>query len=102
MMGGGLLWAFDVGSVEDISRRLGGRRGADGKWRGRGHREDEEEEEEEVFEKWVASLMGGRMGEEKEEERRWSARGPCEKERAREERYAVVEPRATNERRKPR
>ncbi len=97
MMGGGLLWAFDVGGVEDLRRRVGGR---GGKWRGKGkgeRREDEEEEEE--FERWVASLAGRKMGEGKEkEERRWSARDTDEKTRAREERYGVVEPRATKER----
>lgn len=99
MMGGGLLWAFDVGGVEDLRRR-------GGKWRGKGtgkRREDEEEEgEEEELERWVASLAGRAMGEGKEkEERRWSARETDEATRAREERYAVVEPRATKEREKP-
>lgn len=94
MAGGGLLWAFDIGSVEDIGRRVGGGRGGGGKWRGRGERGEDEEE----FEKWVASLTGRQTA----EERRWSARGPEEEERAREEGYAVVEPRGMNERGKPR
>ena len=98
MMGGGLLWAFDIGNLEDLKRRVGSGRGVDGKWRAKGERERDEEDE---FEKWVASLTGRKMEEEKDE-RRWSAREPNEEERAREERYAVVEPQTTSERREPR
>lgn len=103
MMGGGLLWAFDVGGVEELKRRVEGRRrGVDGRWKGRGKDDDEEGE----FEKWVASLTG--RGEREEEKggrrRRWSAQEANEEEegRAREGRFAVVEAQATNERRKPR
>ena len=97
MTGGGLLWAFDIGSVEEFRKRVGSGKGVDGKWR---RREKRDEDEEDEFEKWVASLTGRKKGEEKEERRR-SAREPNE-EQAREERYAVVEPQATNERGKPR
>ena len=74
MMGGGFLWAYDVGGLEDFRRRVGGRRGVDGKWKGRGERVEDEEEDE--FGEWVASLTGRKMEEKKkdEEERRWSAR----------------------------
>lgn len=82
MMGGGLLWAFDVGSLEDFRRRVGSRRGVDGKWRRAGQGEGVEEEE---FEKWVGSLTGRKMGEEKQERRR-SAREHEEEEPTREER----------------
>ena len=97
MMGGGLLWAFDVGSVEEFRGRVGGRRGVDGGWRGEGKGVEGEETE---FEKWVALVTGREMGE-KKEGRRGSAREFNEEERARGERYAVVEPQATSERGKP-
>lgn len=97
-----MLWAFDIGSVEELRRRVGGgRRGVDGKGRGRGSGERDGDGDEEVeFERWVAGLTRGRKGNDMEERRR-SARGGTE-ERAREERFAVVEPNATNERGKPR
>lgn len=91
------MWAFDIGSVEELRRRAGGGRGADGKWREGGRRDEDEEE----FEKWVASLTGRRKEGEKEEGR-WSAREVGGEERAREERYAVVEPRDTDKRGKSR
>lgn len=97
MMGGGLLWAFDIGSLEEFRRRAGSRRVVDGKWGGRGEKDEHEEE----FEKWIASLTGRKAGE-GTEERRWSARGPNEEERAREDGYAVVEPQATTEKEKSR
>lgn len=97
MMGGGLLWAFDIGTVEEFRRRVGSGKRVDGKWTGREKRDKDNEDE---FEKWVASLTGRKKGEEKEE-RRWSAR-EINEEQAREERYAVVEPPATKERGKPR
>lgn len=83
MMGGGLLWAYDVGGLEDFRRRVAGRRGVDGKWKGRGERGEGEEEDE--LGEWVASLTGRKMGEKKgeEEERRWSARGQEEDEASR-------------------
>lgn len=100
MMGGGLLWAFDIGSLEEFRRRVGSRRGVDGKWRERGERGTEEDEVE--FEKWIASLTGRKTGEEKKAERRWDARESEKEERAREERYAVVEPQAGDKKGKPR
>lgn len=101
MMGGGLLWAFDIGSVEELRGRVGGGRGLDGKWREGGKRDEGEEEE---FEKWVASLTGRKKGEESGERgnRRWSAREVGDEDRVREERYAVVEPQAKDKRGKPR
>ena len=82
MMGGGLLWAYDVGGLEDFRRRFRRRRGVDGKWEDREGRVEGGEEDE--FGEWVASLTG-RKTEKKEEgeERRWSARGPKEDEASR-------------------
>lgn len=98
MVGAGLLWAFDVGGLEDLRRRVG-RRGRRG--RGREGRGDGDEGEVEVeFERWVASFTGG--GGEREDKRRWSAREPEEGERTRDEGYAVVEPQVTNGKEKPR
>ena len=96
MMGGGLLWAFDIRSVEEFKGRVRARRGVDGKWSQLGKRDEDEEEE---FEKWVASLTGRKKGVGKEE-RRWSAREP-DQEQAREENYAVIESQATNGLEKP-
>lgn len=97
MMGGGLLWAFDIGNLEEFRRSVGSRRVVGGEWKGR----EEKDQDEEAFEKWIASLTGRKAGG-GTEERRWSARGPDEEERAREERHTVVEPQATIEREKPR
>lgn len=96
MMGGGLLWAFDIGSLEQFRRRVRDRRGVDGKWREQSGVEEDDEE----FEKWVASLTGRKV-EEGKEERKWSARG-SDKEWATESDYAVIEPQATSGRGKPR
>ncbi len=99
MMGGGLLWAFDIGSVEEFERRIGGRRrGVDGKWRERGERGGDEEVE---FERWVAGMTGRKRGDDGEE-RRTSAREAKKEEGKRGERYTEVESRAMNEKGKPR
>ena len=50
MMTGGLLWAFDIGSIEDLRRKIRGGLGVDGT--GRNARAVEEE-----FEEWMASTL---------------------------------------------
>lgn len=47
MMGGGLLWSFDVSSVEEMRRRV---RGVGG--------EGKVEVEDEEFREWVADVLG--------------------------------------------
>lgn len=94
MVGGGLLWAFDVGGMEDFKGRVGRRRGV-------GDRGERGKEDEEEFEKLVASLTGGRRKEGKGGRRRWSAKDAGE-ERAKEDGYAVVEGQATSGRGKDR
>jgi hypothetical protein len=59
MMTGGLLWAFDISSLEDMRRKVRGGLGVDGT--GRGERDVEEE-----FEEWLASTLERK----KEKERR--------------------------------
>lgn len=76
MVGGGLLWGFDVGGLEDLRRRVGARgRGSGGK--------DGDEDVEVEFERWVASFTGGGSGGggggEREDKRKWSAREPEKK-----------------------
>ncbi|KAL9130030.1 MAG: hypothetical protein Q9217_001675 [Psora testacea] len=50
MVGGGLIWAFDISSIEDMRRKVRGGLGVDGS--GRSERDVEEE-----FEEWVASVL---------------------------------------------
>ena len=50
MMTGGLLWAFDIGSIDDLRRKIRGGLGVDGT--GRNERAVEEE-----FEEWMASVL---------------------------------------------
>ena len=54
------------------------------------------------FEKWVASFTGRGVGVEREDKRRRSAREPEKEERQRDDRYAEEEPKATNDKEKPR
>lgn len=88
MVGGGLLWAFDVGSLEELRGRVGKRR----RW-GTGNEEGREGggKEEVEFERWVASFTGRQVGDRKEEERRWSARAPEMVEQAGDETQAAKE-----------
>ena len=77
MVGGGLLWAFEIEGMEDLRGRVG--RGREREREREGGEGGEDEVELEV-EEWVASLTGKGGG----EERRWSARGPDDgEERAR-------------------
>ena len=50
MMGGGLLWSFDIGSIEDLRRKVRGGLGVDGS-------ERSEQNVEEEFEEWIASVL---------------------------------------------
>jgi len=52
MMGGGLLWAFDITGLDEMRRRLrsGKHMGGDGKW--------EKDTEEEELEQWLAGILG--------------------------------------------
>ena len=50
MVGGGLLWAFDISGLEDMRRKVRGGLGVDGN--GRSEREVEEE-----FEEWIAGVL---------------------------------------------
>lgn len=88
MVGGGLLWGFDVGGMEDLRGRVGRRRGE--RERGEGDGEGERREEEE-FERWVGGMVGREGGGEK---RRWSAREDDDR--------GEEEAQATNGRGKPR
>lgn len=53
MVGGGLLWAFDISSLDDLRRKVKGGVGVDGS--GRSEREAEEEMEE-----WLATVLARR------------------------------------------
>lgn len=53
MVAGGLLWAFDISSLEDLRRKVRGGMGVDGS--GRSEREAEEEMEE-----WLATVLARR------------------------------------------
>ncbi|KAL9103122.1 MAG: hypothetical protein Q9163_001801 [Psora crenata] len=50
MMGGGLLWALDISSIEDMRRKVRGRLGVDGIARS-------ERDVEEEFEEWIAGVL---------------------------------------------
>lgn len=104
MVGAGLLWAFDVGGLEDLKRRVGrGRSRGRGRGEGGGDGDGDEDEVEVEFARWVASFTGrGGTGGEGEDKRRWSAREPEKEERVKDEGYAVEEPQATNGKEKPR
>ena len=103
MVTGGLLWAFDISSLEDMRRKVRGRLGVDGSGRTEGDVEEE-------FEEWVAGVLKRK---EDKEKRRRGGEGKMQrrireaeedrKERDEvEERFAVVEEGFRNERGKPR
>lgn len=50
MMTGGMLWAFDISSMEDLQKKVRGGLGADGSGRG-------EAELEKEFEEWLATVL---------------------------------------------
>ena len=52
MMGGGLLWAFDISSLNDMRRRIKG-----GKSRDASKKTETDMEEEKQLEEWVASML---------------------------------------------
>ena len=58
MVTGGLSWAFDIGSLDDLRRKIRGGLGADGT--GRNVRDVEEE-----FEEWMATVLERRRQKEK-------------------------------------
>lgn len=60
MFSGGLLWAFDISSVDDLRRKIRGNLGVDGE--GRESRADEEMEE------WLATVLA-RKDEKKKQKR---------------------------------
>lgn len=103
MVTGGLLWAFDISSLEDIRCKVRGGLGVDGSGRTEGDVEEE-------FEEWVAGVL--KRKEEKEKRRRDGGgkmqrriREAEEDEEEREEveeRFVVAEERLRNERGKPR
>lgn len=77
MFGGGLLWALDISSLDDLRRKVRGGRGVDGSGSGRSEREAEEEMEE-----WLATVLARkeekvrrRRGGEEEEVGRVDERG---------------------------
>lgn len=59
MMSGGLLWALDISSLDDLQRKVRGRMGIDGT--GRGERQAEEE-----FEEWLATVLERKRRKEEE------------------------------------
>ena len=61
MMTGGMLWAFDISSMEDMRRKVRGGLGVDGSGRG-------ESDVEEEFEEWLATVLERKK--EKEEKRK--------------------------------
>ncbi|MCJ1452724.1 hypothetical protein MMC28_003067 [Mycoblastus sanguinarius] len=63
MMGGGLLWAFDVSSIEDMRRKVKGGLGVDGGG-------TDGRDEEEALEELVASILARKEGKEKRRKRR--------------------------------
>ncbi|RFU28143.1 hypothetical protein B7463_g8206, partial [Scytalidium lignicola] len=63
MVSGGLLWAFDISSSEDLRRKLRGGLGFDGK----GSAENEAEEE---IEEWIASVLARKEEKQKKKEGR--------------------------------
>lgn len=50
MLGGGLLWAFDISTVDELRRKIRGGLGVDGSGPG-------EKEAEEDFEEWLAKTL---------------------------------------------
>jgi hypothetical protein len=60
MTTGGLMWAFDVGGIDDMRRKIRGGLGIDGSGRS-------EKEVEEEFEEWLATVLERKK--QKEEER---------------------------------
>ena len=50
MMGGGLLWAFDISSMDDMRRKVRGGLGVDGSGRSESNVEEE-------FEEWLATVL---------------------------------------------
>lgn len=59
MMTGGLLWAFDISSLDDMRRKVRGGLGVDGT--GRGERQAEEE-----WEEWLATVLERKRRKEEE------------------------------------
>ena len=51
MMTGGLLWAFDISSMDEMRRKIRGGLGVDGTGRS-------ETDAEQAFEEWLAGVMG--------------------------------------------
>ncbi|KAL2055102.1 hypothetical protein ABVK25_004440 [Lepraria finkii] len=104
MITGGLLWAFDISSLEDIRSKVRGDWGVDGSGRTEGDVEEE-------FEEWVAGIL--KRKEDKEKRRRDGEGGKMQR-RIREaeedgeereeveERFVVAEERFRNEKGKPR
>lgn len=67
MLGGGLLWGFDIWGLEDMRRRLRGGLGFDGSGRS-------EKDAEEEFEEWLATVLARK-------EKKTEARGKKEEEK---------------------
>lgn len=61
MMAGGVLWAFDISSLEELRRKVRGGLGVDGTGRSEGNVEEE-------WEEWLATVVERRR--EKEKRRR--------------------------------
>ena len=73
MSTGGLLWYFDINSMEDARRKVRGGLGVDGSGR-------DENQAEEEFEEWMASVLSRKDAKEKSrigggEEKRFNERG---------------------------
>ena len=103
MITGGLLWAFDVSSMDDMRRKVRGGLGVDGSGRTEGDVEEE-------FEEWFASVL---QRKEDKERRRKGGEGNIQRaaRQAREDReerediegrFAAVDDGITNGRGKPR
>ena len=61
MMTGGLLWASDISTLDDMRRKVRGGLGVDGTGRG-------EKDVEEEFEEWLATVLERKKEKEKEKE----------------------------------
>lgn len=70
MSTGGLLWYFDINSMDDARRKLRGGLGVDGSGR-------DEKQAEEEFEEWMATVMSRKEAKEREkaDEKRFNERG---------------------------
>ncbi len=68
MLVGGLRWAFDVSTMDDLRRSVRGGMGIDGTGRS-------ESEAEEEFEEWMASVLDRKKRKEEEKRKRGEETG---------------------------